>query len=438
MKRPLGRVPRRRVASRNTEMARYQSKTRMNGGTETHRGERFDDAPQRGAAEHDESSRASSPLLRCSVSLCHPVSAVILRVLHAIAVASLFLAPACSHRAAEEEEAKPAEVPTITAETAKVTRRTLVDELVVRGVVTAVPNEDVKVSALVAGRVNAVAVAEGDSVKQGQTIAELDPQPLQDQRRQAAAAVEQAKAQVENARLNLQRNQQLFERGIAAGKEVEDAKAQFAQAEAALEQGTATLNTANRNIERAAVRSPISGQVVKRMVSVGEQVDGTAAQPIVEIANLDRVELAANVPAEHLPRIRVNQTATIVSDAAGTTTFRGAVIAIAPAVDATTNAALVRVRIANPAHVLKVGVFAEARVVIGEHENAIVVPPAALVRDARGAAVYVASGDMASRAEVKVGLEKPDAVEILSGVKEGDTVLVSSVYGLGEKAKLAK
>jgi membrane fusion protein, multidrug efflux system len=343
----------------------------------------------------------------------------------------------CGHRAPDEDETKPPEVPTITAETATVTRRTLVDDLVVRGVVTAIPNEDVKVSALVAGRVNTVTVAEGDAVRQGQVIAQLDRQPLEDQRRQAAAAVEQARAQLENARLNLQRNQQLFDRGIAAGKEVEDARAQLAQAQASLEQGTASLNTADRNIERSAVRSPISGHVAKRMVSVGEQVDGTAAQPIVEIANLDRVELAANVPSEYLPRIKVNQPATVGTGASGET-FRGTVIAIAPAVDTTTNAALVRLRIANPAHALKVGMYADARVTLSQHEHALVVPPAALVRDQRGTAVYRVAGDLAQRIDVNVGLEKPDVIEIVSGLKEGDTVLTSSVYGLGAKAKLSK
>src|ERR1019366_6870275 len=127
-----------------------------------------------------------------------------------------------------------------------------------------------------------------------------DRQPLQDQRRQATAAVDQAKAQLENARLNLQWNQQLFERGIAAGKEVEDARKELAAAQAAVDQANAALNTAERQVERAEVRSPIDGQIVKRMVSGGEQVDGTAAQPIVEIANLDHVELDANVPSEQL------------------------------------------------------------------------------------------------------------------------------------------
>src|SRR5262249_36206032 len=197
----------------------------------------------------------------------------------AFVLAAVVASVACGGKHADDETKAP-DVPPITAETTKVARRAITEDLVVRGTVAAVPNEDVKVSALVAGRVNAVSVAEGDTVKEGQVIAELDRQPLEDQRRQAAAGGEQAKAQLENARLNLQRNEQLFERGIAAGKEVEDARAQLAAAQSALETANAQLSIAQRNVERAAVRSPIAGQVVKRMVSVGEQVDGTGAQPI--------------------------------------------------------------------------------------------------------------------------------------------------------------
>jgi membrane fusion protein, multidrug efflux system len=350
---------------------------------------------------------------------------------------ALVLCGACKSKAASDEAVAPAELPTISAETTKVVRRTLAAELAVRGTIAAVPNEDVKVSALVPGRVIRVTVAEGDTVKQGQVLAELDRQPLQDQRRQATASVDQARAQLENARLNLQRNQQLFERGIAAGKEVEDARKDMASAQAALDQANAALNTAERQVERAEVRSPINGQIVKRMVSGGEQVDGTAAQPIVEVANLDRVELNANVPSEQLSPIKAGQSVDVVSDAYAGRTFAGTVLTIAPAVDPTTNAALVRIRITNSERLLKVGMFAEAHVRLAQHANALVVPPSAIVRDQEGAVVYVLSGDIAQRTPVKIGLEKSDAVEILSGVKEGQTVLTSSVYGLGEKAKVA-
>ena len=352
------------------------------------------------------------------------------------ALASALVTPACT-RSGKDEEIVSAEVPTISAETGTVARRDLVEPLLVRGAVAAPPNEDVRLAAQVPGRVVAMRVAEGDAVGKGEVVAEIETPPLEDQRRQARAALSQAKATLENARLNLTRNERLFERGIAAGKEVEDARAQAAAAEAGLEQAQAALATAERQLTRARITSPIAGQVVKRFVGVGEQVDGTPAQPLLEVANVDRVEVAAHVAADHLGRVRVGQRAEIVSDPWPDRTFEGEVVAIAPAIDPATNAALVRLRVKNPGHLLKVGMFAQARIALQEKKGVLVVPPSAVSRTEEGAAVYVVSGEEARRTPVKIGLETPEALEILSGAREGQTVLTSAIHGLGERAKLA-
>jgi RND family efflux transporter MFP subunit len=349
----------------------------------------------------------------------------------------LVLSPGCAKKA--EEEGGAAEVPTIVAEVGHVARQDLVEGLVVRGTIAALPNEDVRISALVPGRVMMLKVAEGDTVSAGQVVAEIDPRPLEDQKRQAAAAVAQAKAALENARLNLERTDRLFKRGIAAGKEVEDARAQQAAAEAGLEAAAAAFDTADRQLTRTKVTSPIAGSVVKRLVSVGEQVDGTAAQPLLEVANLDVLEMAANVPSEHLGAIRQGQSVEISSDAYKERAFSGTVIAIAPAVDPATNTALTRIRVSNSGRLLKVGMYAQARVAIGQRKGALTVPPSAIARNEEGeAAVYVVSNGVAQRVPVKVGLETGGAVEILSGVSDGQSILVTGVHGLGEKAKLGK
>ena len=343
---------------------------------------------------------------------------------------------ACAKKA--EEEIASADVPTITADTGTVTRQDLVEPLIVRGAVVALPNQDVKVASLVAGRVDSMSVAEGDFVRAGQTVAEIDPRPLNDQRRQSAAGLAQAKGALENAKLNLDRTERLFQRGIAAGKEIEDARTLRASAEAAVEQAQAALDIADRQLQRAKIVSPISGQVVKRIVSVGEQVDGTAAQPVLEVANLDHVEIAANVPAEHLGRVHVGQAATISSDAYGDRSFPGQVIAIAPSVDVSTNTALARIRVANTERLLKVGMFAKARVGLSEKKGALTVPPSAVSKGEEDTAVYVVEKDLATRTKVTLGLETAEAVEILSGLKEGQKILTSAIHGLGERARLAQ
>jgi membrane fusion protein, multidrug efflux system len=352
-------------------------------------------------------------------------------------VAALLIA-GCSRSREAAETSDEGAVPTITADVATVKRGTIAEDLVVRGTIAALPNEQVKVSALVPGRVDAFSVAEGDTVRQGQVVARIDTRALQDQQKQATAARQQANAQLENARLNLQRNEQLFARGVAAGKEVEDARTTVAGAEAALEQANAALNTVGLQLDRADVRTPIAGQVVKRMVSVGEQVDGTAAQPIVEVANLERVELGANVPAEQLAYINVGGQVVIGTDAYPDRSFEGRIVAIAPAIDPATNTALVRIRIENADRLLKVGMFAEARVRLAEHKDALIVPVAALSRDDSGAAVYVVNGDTATRTPVKTGLEADGNVELLNGVDEHQSILTTGVHGLGDAVKIAK
>ncbi len=348
------------------------------------------------------------------------------------------LAPACSG-GAPAEDSTAAEVPTIVAEVGKVTRQDLTRVLTLRGTIATRPNQDVKISALVAGRVMAVGVAEGDSVREGQIVAEIDPRQLVDQQRQARAAVAQANAALENGKANLDRTERLLERGIAAGKELEDARTQYAAAQAGVEQSQAALNTVDLQLSRTKIVSPISGQVVKRMVSVGEQVDGTAGQPVVEVANLSEVELAANLPSEEISQVRVGAAVNIVPDAYSGRTFPGTVIAISPAIDATTNAALTRIRVVNPERLLKVGMFAAARVVVEDHRGVLVVPPSAVVRNESGeASVYVVMGDTAERTAVKIGLETPEATEVAAGVSEGQTVLTSAVHGLGDKVRLGR
>ncbi len=309
--------------------------------------------------------------------------------------------------------------------------------LAVSGTIAALPNQDVKVSSLVPGRIVRMMVAEGDRVRDGQPLAKIDDRPFRDQIQQAEAAVEQAKANLENARLNKERNENLLERGIAARKDVEDARTQFSVSQAALRQTEAALALARLQLARTEVRSPLAGLVVKRLVSVGEQVDGTAAQPIFEVANTAEVELFGNVPALYLSRIKVGQTLPITTEAFPGKSFRGRIIAISPAVDPSTNVGLVRIRMPNGSGLLRLGQFLSAQLPLESHKNALVVPSPAIYRDAANQArVYRVEGNTAAAVPVKTGVESSGRTELLSGVEAGDTVILEGGYGLGDHVKI--
>ena len=307
----------------------------------------------------------------------------------------------------------------------------------VTGTIAALPNQDVRVSSLVPGRIARMFVAEGDPVQQGQVLARIEDRPFRDQLQQAEAGMEQAKANLENARLNWERNENLFQRGVAARKDLEDARTLVSVGEAGLHQAEATLALARLQLSRTDVRSPLAGTVIKRLVSVGEQVDGTAAQPLFEVANLSSVELFGNVPAIYLGKIRVGQVFPVATDAFPGKDFTGRVAAISPAVDPSTNVGLVRIRISNQAGLLRLGMFLTAKVPLETHANALVVPSQAVYRDEKGQPhVYRVQGNTAEAVPVQLGLETQDRVELLSGVQEGDTVILTGGYGLGEHAKI--
>jgi RND family efflux transporter MFP subunit len=319
----------------------------------------------------------------------------------------------------------------------RVERANISTTLSVSGTIAGLPNQDVRVSSLVPGRVARMLVAEGEDVLAAQVLAVIDNRPFQDQLQQAEASVEQAKANLENARLNRDRNENLFQRGIAARKELEDARTQVSVYEAALRQAEAALALARLQLARTEVRSPLAGTVVKRLVSVGEQVDGTAAQPLFEVANVREVELFGNVPALYLDRIRVGQRPQISADAFPGKEFAGRVVAISPAVDPSSNIGLVRIRLSNGAGLLRLGMFLTAQVPLETHEQALVVPPQAIYRDQEGLPqVYRVVGENAEAVPVKLGLETQDRVELLAGVQAGDTLILTGGYGLGARSRI--
>ena len=353
---------------------------------------------------------------------------------------TLLFLPSCSKKSAGDEGGESEEgAANIVAEVTvtRVERTDIQSTLSVSGTVSALPNQDVRVSSLVGGRVAHMMVAEGDHISEGEGLAKIDDRPFHDQVQQAQAAVDQAKANLENSNLSLDRNEKLLERGIAARKDVEDARTQATVNKALLSQAEAALSLARLNLARTDVRSPLTGMVVKRLLSVGEQVDGTAAQPVFEVANTSEVELYGNVPALYLDKIRVGQALSISTDAFPGKVFQSHIVAISPAVDPSTNVGLVRIRIANGAGLLRLGMFLTAQVPLETHRNALVAALEAVYRDQDGnPEIYRVEGEKAEAVPVKLGLETKDRVELLSGAQEGETIILGGGYGLPAHAKI--
>ena len=348
-----------------------------------------------------------------------------------LVTAPAFLAAGCSHSAPQDD------APVVEVTVTHVDRADISDTLTLSGTVVAPPNRDIRVSSLVPGRIAELTVAEGDRVQAGEVLARVDARPYQDQLTQAQAAEAQARASLENASLSFQRNQDLLQRGIAARKDVEDARTQESVARATLKQAEAAVALAQRQVARTDVKSPLSGFVIKRFINSGEQVDGTAAQPVVEVANLDSVELLVNVPAPYLGKLRADQSLSLTTDAFPDKALTGRVVAIPAAVDPSSGAGAVRIAIINPGNLLRLGMFLKTAVALETHHQALVIPVQALYHDEQNrSVVYRVEAQNATATAVKVGIVTPANVEILDGVKAGDAIVLAGGYGLGEKVRV--
>ena len=351
--------------------------------------------------------------------------------------AVLTLTSGCSHNSSGDDDNAPAGNAVAEVTTTRVVRADISQMLPITGGIVAMPNRDVKVSAQVAGRVTELGVAEGDAVKQGQIVAQLDDRLYQGQLRQAQAAADQAKASLDNAKLALQRNQDLFTRGIAARKDLQDAQTQESVAAGAVEQANAALSLAQLQVARTKVTSPLSGIVVKTFAGVGEQVDGTAAQPLVEVASLEEVEIDVSVPAGDLQLLRTGQKLDFASAAAPGRAFAGRIVAISPSVDTASNSGMARIRLSNSDGALRLGMFLSAQLPVATHRAALTVDARAIYLDSQGQPrVFRLSGDTAAATAVKLGIETPDRDEIISGASDGDSVILTGGYGLSDTAKV--
>ena len=197
------------------------------------------------------------------------------------------------------------------------------------------------------------------------------------------------------------------------------------------------VTVAKSQLGRAEIRAPFAGTVVRRFLGVGDQVDGSGGQPVVEVAAIEALELLGTVPANRLNDIKTGETFKFTTDAAPGATFEARVVAALPAVDPATNNGTVRVRIQNPKRLLKLGQYLSLELPSKESSPRLVVPKQAIYPGESGEPhVYVVKGEEADMVPVVVGAQTGEQAEIISGVSDGDSVIVNGGYGLPEKSKV--
>jgi RND family efflux transporter MFP subunit len=344
---------------------------------------------------------------------------------------SLLLLTGC-HGASVEEVVTDAPVP-VEVEEAKID--VLRGVIAATGVVTPAPGAELVVVAPEAARILTMPKAEGDAVKTGDLLVQFDIPTLASDVAGKRASVAQATARLESATANLNRRQSLLAQGVAAQREVEEARQQQAEAAADVEQAKSALEAASALAGRTVVRAMFPGVVSKRFHNPGDFVEASASDPVLRVINPAQLQVVASVPVARLARVLLGHRAEIRLP--GQEDIEVARVATKAAqVDAAGATADVRLAFVTRTQ-LAAGTVVQVEIVGEEKPKALVIPAAALVEEEGEVFVMVAGADnKAHKFPVATGLSTPTLVEVTTGLKAGDRVIVRGQEGLPEGAAI--
>lgn len=300
------------------------------------------------------------------------------------------------------------------ADVAKVLQADLAAGVPVSGTLT--PGLQARVTSPFDDVLEEVVAREGQRVEKGEVLARF---------RLAApeADAASARAQLKSAQADHERMQNLYGEGAVSQRDVESAEAAWRAAQAA-------EAFASRRLADAVVRAPFSGTVATRSVQTGDRVG--AGEPLFVIADTRELEFEATVPSEYAPTVRPGAPVRLtVSGASGD--LEGRVARVNTTADPATRQVKVYVRVPNGAGRLVGGLFASGQVLTREARSALAVPATA-VRAGAKPWVFVLAGGRLEKREVRTGVrdESRDLVEVLEGLKAGESVVTGTLAGLGE------
>ena len=338
---------------------------------------------------------------------------------------------ACS-KPSPEEVASETVVPVTTAPAAIGNIRATIT---VTGTVTAAPDADQLVIAPVAARIVEIPKAEGDRVRAGDLLVRFEIPEFVADVATKRAEVTRAQARLPNALAAQTRAHDLFERGVAARKEMEDADRELADARAGVTEAQATLAASESSAARSTVRARFDGVVAKRSHNPGDLVEAVATDPIIRVVDPRRLEVTASVPIPDVPHITLGAAGELRSST-GAEPIALKVISRPAAVDPGTASVPIRLAFAVP-DVAPIGAPVQVTINAEEHRNVVLVPAAAVIREGEEAAVFIANGDKAERRVVMIGLSDDQHAEIVSGLKAGEPVIITGQAGLPDGATIS-
>ena len=298
------------------------------------------------------------------------------------------------------------------------------------------PYKEVAISAEISGTISQIFVNVGDRVSKGTLLAKFDDTEIALALKQAEANLSQAEANFRSAQLELQRKEELLkEEAIPQG--VYDAfKTRYDLASAGVDAAKAALELARNRLQDTLIKSPIDGLIKLKMTEEGQYVNTMQSGPLFSVIQIHPIKLKFSVPEGYAAELKKGQTVRGRVDAYPGESFPGKVTTIDPHVDLLSRAMGLEAILPNPDHRLKPGFFATVELTLKVIAEAIVIPDKSLIKEEDRFYVFVISEQIAHRREVQLGFQQGRTVQIASGLKEGELVVIIGKEALSEGSQV--
>lgn len=336
----------------------------------------------------------------------------------------------------------------------------------------------------VSGYLERMSVNLGDSVRQGQVIAQIDRTEFlykvkeveakvaqakanlaeieagtrTEEVRQVEEAVKQAQSRFENARLHRERMEALYQRQIISKKDFDNADTEYTVAEAQLEANQqhlkmlregarqevreasqaklkemeALLAQEQTRLQNAMIIAPFSGEIIRRYVDAGALV--SSSTPLVILVHTETLKVVANVLEKDISLIKPGMKAKIQTEAYPERVFEGKVVRINSALELATRTLQAEIHVPNPSHLLKPGMFSRIEMALSEKPGTLTVLREALIEEGGKRSVFVVEGNQALQRPIVTGIEQDQWVEVLEGLREGDRVIIKGQGSIKDRS----